>query len=183
MDDANDNTLFSWTLGTSIAGEVYATRASGNVNWTGINCTWIADIVNVSNRLNSNRSIEKIENSALSHTNKDDNITATFVKQNHTSITIGSVVIGKNECYSVQPYQRDAAQGYTDSNTANFTEVILFDGAKNQTTGNVVYETKIESDLTGYRTDSTYDFQMIVPESGAVGFTSSTAYYFYVELT
>ena len=184
LDDANDNRLFSWTLSTSLAGEVYATRASGNVNWTGINCTWIADArVNSSDGLSSNRTPETLENAALSHTNKDDNITATFNKANHTSITTGSRVIGKNECFSVQPYQKGAAQVFADSNNANFTQVILYDGAFNTSSGNVVYETKIESDLTGYRSDSTYDFQMIVPESGAVGFTSSTAYYFYVELT
>src|SRR3989338_3554648 len=42
LDDANDNTLFQWSLST-VTGEVYATRASGNINWSGINCTWIAD--------------------------------------------------------------------------------------------------------------------------------------------
>lgn len=181
LDDANDNTLFSWTLSSSLTGEVYATRSSGNINWTGINCTWIRE---GSRRYNeSNRSAEESENAALSHTNKDDNITATFAMANHTAITVGSVVIGRNECFSVQPYQRNAAQAFTDSNTANFTEAILYDGAYNTTNGNVIYETKIERDLVGYRSDSTYDFQMILPESGAVGFTGSTAYYFYVELT
>jgi len=180
LDDASDNTLFSWSL-TSVTGEVYATRASGNINWSGINCTWIRE--GSRNYTLSNRSAEEVENAALSHTFKNDNITATFSKANHTSITTGSVIIGKDECFSVQTYQRDAAQVFSDSANANFTQVILYDGAFNTTNGNVVYETKIESDITGYRTDSTYDFQMIVPENGAVGFSSSTAYYFYVELT
>ena len=181
LDDANDNRLFSWALSTALAGEVYATRTSGNVNWTGINCTWIKE---GSLRYNeSNRSAEASENAALSQTNKDDNITATFSKANHTSITTGSVVIGKNECFAVQPYQKSAAQVFADSANANFTEVILYDGAFNTTNGNVIYESRIDNDVTGYRSDSTYDFQMILPESGAVGFSSSTAYYFYVELT
>ena len=180
LDDASDNTLFSWSL-TSVTGEVYATRASGNINWSGINCTWIRE--GSRNYTLSNRSAEEVENAALSHTFKNDNITATFSKANHTSITTGSVIIGKDECFSVQTYQRDAAQVFSDSANANFTQVILYDGAFNTTNGNVVYETKIESDITGYRPDSTYDFQMIVPENGAVGFSSSTAYYFYVELT
>ncbi|MBI3027280.1 hypothetical protein HYY70_04135, partial [Candidatus Woesearchaeota archaeon] len=114
LDDASDNTLFSWSL-SSVTGEVYATRASGNVNWSGINCTWIADgRVNKSddtfNISKSNRTPEHNENIALSHTNKDDNITATFSKRNHSSITVGSVVIGKDQCFSLQTYQRDAAQ-------------------------------------------------------------------------
>ena len=48
------------------------------------------------------------------------------------------------------------------------------------------YENKIENDKQGYRvlgTSETYDFQILLPENGALGFSASTAYYFYVELT
>ena len=130
----------------------------------------------------SNRSVEERENGLLSHTSRDDNITTTFLNANHSAITVGARIIGKNECFSLQTYINDAAQGFTDSDTANFTQVILYDGT-NTTNGNVVYETKIENDKTGYRSDSTYDFQIALPENGATGFTSSTAYYFYVELS
>jgi hypothetical protein len=187
LDDASDNRIFAWTLST-VTGEVYATRSSGNINWSGINCTWIADARDnetddMINRSVSNRTPEYNENVALSHTNKEDNITATFALRNHSSITIGSVVIGKDECYSVHTYIESSAQSYTDSDTGNFTELILYDGAYNSSNGNVVYATPMEDDKTGYRSDSTYDFQMIVPEDGSVGFSSSTAYYFYVELS
>ncbi len=180
LDDASDDTIFQWAL-SSVTGEVYATRASGSINWTGINCTWIYE--GSRNATESNRSAEHVENQALSHTNLNDNITATFVYTNHSSITVGAVVVGKNQCFSAQTYQRDAAQVFADSDQANFTQVILYDGAFNKTTGNVVYTTKIESDKRGYRSDSTFDFQMMLPENGATGYTGSTAYYFYVELT
>jgi hypothetical protein len=179
LDDAGSNTLFQWSL-TSISGEVYATRASGTVNWTGINCTWRGEGVARYNE--SNRTVEERENFALSHTSVSDNITSTFRFANHSSVTVGSRTIGKNECFSIQTWQRDAAQAFSDSDNANFTQVILYDGT-NTSNGNVIYETKIENDKTGYRADSTYDFQIMLPENGAVGFTSSTAYYFYVELT
>src|SRR3989338_10672111 len=183
LDDANDNTIFQWTLST-VTGEVYATRASGSINWSGVNCTWIADDKkNASQGASSNRTPENNENQALSHTNKDDNITKTFQYQNHSSIIVLSVAIGKNECFSAQTWQRDSAQAFDDSDNENYTEVLLYDGAFNRTNGNLIYETKIENDVIGYRTDSTYDFQMIVPESGVPGFASSNAYYFYVELT
>ena len=189
LDDASSNTLFSWSLST-VTGEVYATRASGNINWTGINCTWIADgrdnkTWDMINYSVSNRTPEHNENEALSHTNKDDNITATFAttSTNHSSITIGSVVIGEDECFTLQTYQKDNAQVFADSDNANFTQVILYDGAYNRSDGNVVYETKIENSITGFDSTETYDFQMIVPEDGSVGFSSSTAYYFYVELS
>ena len=179
LDDADDNTIFQWSL-TSVTGEVYATRASGSINWSGINCTWRGESIARYNE--SNRTVEEFENRALNQSNKDDNITATFSKANHSSFTTGSIAIGKNECFTVQTYQKDAAQVFADSNNANFTPVILYDGT-NITNGNVVYETKIESDVTGYRSDSTYDFQMLLPENGLAGFAGSTAYYFYVELT
>ena len=111
LDDSLNNRLFAWSLST-VTGEVYATRASGNINWTGINCTWIADgrtnkTQDMFNRSASNRTPEYNENVALSHTGKDDNVTSTFSTRNHTSITIGSVVIGKDECFSLQTYQKN----------------------------------------------------------------------------
>src|SRR3989338_1042434 len=179
LDDASDNTLFQWSL-TAISGEVYATRAASTVNWTGINCTWRGESVTRYNE--SNRTIEERENLALSHSSGDDNITTTFRYANHYSLVVGAKTIGKDECFALQTWQRSIAQTFSDSDNANFTQVILYDGT-NTTNGNVVYETKIENDKTGYRADSTYDFQILLPENGANGFTSSTAYYFYVELT
>jgi hypothetical protein len=183
LDDASDNTIYQWSI-SSISGEVYATRASGSINWSGINCTWISDArINSSDGLdNSNRSPEHNENSALSHTSSDDNITSTFNSRNHSAITIGTVSIGKNECFSLNTYQIDAVQNFSDSDAANFTQVVLYDGAYNSTDGNVVYETPIEGGKAGFDNE-TYDFQMMVPENGLSSFTSSTAYYFYVELT
>ena len=183
LDDALDNTIYSWSL-TTVTGEVYSTRVSSTINWTGINCTWIADAkMNSTDGASSNRTPETLENAALSLTSKDDNITATFNKQNHTAFTTGTKTVGKNECFSIQTYQRDAAQVFADSATANFTEVILYDGAFNTSNGNIIYETKIENQITGFKSDSVYNFQMIVPENGASTWVSSTAYYFYVELT
>ena len=184
LDDSSENTLFQWSL-TSVAGEVYATRASGDINWSGINCTWIADgRTNAEDGFeNSNRSPEHDENVALSHENINDNITATFVNTNHSSIRVGDIVIGKDECFTVQTWQNGGEQSFSDSDNANFTQVLLYDGAFNKLDGNIVYATEMEQDETGYRDDSTYDFQMIVPEDASLGFSGSTAYYFYVELT
>jgi hypothetical protein len=183
LDDSDDNTIFEWSL-VSIAGEVYATRSS-NINWSGINCTWIADGKRNSNEgyESSNRTPEHNENKFFSHTNSDDNITATFAKTNHSSVTVGTVVIGKDECFTLQTWKMDSQQVFADSDDAKFTELLLYDGSYNKTNGDIIYATQIEQDETGYRADSTYDFQMIVPENSITGFSSSTAYYFYIELS
>ncbi len=184
LDDAQDNTIFQWTL-ASVSGEVYATRASGTVNWTGINCTWIADAqLNATGGYeSSNRTPEHNENEVLSHTGLSDNVTATFSQTNHSQLTVGGVIIGKNDCYTAQTYQNDNPQTFIDSDDANFTEILLYDGAFNTSTGNLIYATFMYPDRTSYRSDSTFDFQIILPEDGTPGYASSTAYYFYVELS
>ena len=69
-----------------------------------------------------------------------------------------------------------------------FEEVLLYDRPAplltNETIlfGNVVYASIIQSDVSGFN-GQTYDFEMILPERGFTGWTSSTAYYFYIELS
>jgi len=160
LDDANDNSIFDWTL-SSIVGEVYATRFAGSVNWTGINC--------------SNSTHISLEENTLNHTNKDDNLTRTFNSQIHQGFYTGTRQILQNTCYSVHTYVNSTAQ------STRFEEVILYDDT-NTTNGKIVYATPLEQDQYGFD-NNTYDFQMILPEVGTPGWQSSTAYYFYVELT
>ena len=160
LDDANDNTIFDWTV-TNVIGEIYATRSSSSINWSGVNCSSQTQIAN--------------ENFALNHTNKDDNISATFSSQLHRSFYVSTQQILQDSCYSVHTYVNSTSQ------STKFEEVVLYDStiANN---GNIIYATPLEQDTYGFD-NSTYDFQMIVPENGLAGYSSSTAYYFYVELT
>lgn len=160
LDDANDNTIFDWTL-TNVVGEIYATRASASINWSGANC--------------SNSTHISLEEKALNHSNKDDNITRTFNSQSHGGFYVGAREILPNTCFSVRTYVNSSTQ------SSNFEEIILYDGT-NETNGNVVYATPLEQNAYGFD-NNTYDFQMIVPENGLAAWSSSIAYYFYVELT
>jgi hypothetical protein len=160
LDDAAGATIYSWTL-TSISGEVYATRYSGTINWTGVNCSNLTHISN--------------EEVALGHTNRDDNITATFNLKNHTSFYVDVNPILNNTCRSIHTYVNSSAQNQ------KFDEVILYDGT-NLTNGHIIYGTIIEHSIYGYN-NRTYDFQMLVPERGEPSWQSATAYYFYVELS
>ena len=47
----------------------------------------------------------------------------------------------------------------------------------------IIYATRLEDDSTSYSGGETFDFQMLVPENGADGFSGATAYYLYVELS
>lgn len=162
LDDASNNTVYSWNLVT-VSGEVYATRASRLINWTGINC--------------SNLTHLEGENFALNHTNPDDNISATFSVKDHSRFYIGTSEITDDSCFSVHTYVNGTAQ----QTPSNFEETVLYDGT-NLTDGTIVYSSLLEQDAYGYN-NQTYDFQMILPERGLATWKSSTAYYFYIELS
>lgn len=157
LDDASGSTIFDWTL-TSITGRIYATRNSSSITWSNINCSNLAFLEN--------------ENYKMNHTNANDNITATFnmtAGATHGGFFAAGVEIFNNSCPTLNTYIDNATQD------TYFQEMVLDDDAS------VVYATIIETDHNGF--DSTdYDFQMIVPENGAAGFSGATAYYIYVEL-
>jgi len=158
LDDADGYTVYDWTLSSSVGGEVYATRTSGSITWSNINCSTAANI--------------SVEELAMNHTmNADDNISATFSAIDHEAFYVGNARIANDTCPTTNLFVNDTAL-LND----NYEEVLLHDGA------NMVYTTQIYDDAHGYRTGTRYDFQMILPEMGTTGYDSSTAYYFYVEL-
>jgi len=166
LDDANNYTIYSWNLGT-ISGEVYATRNDSTVSWTSLNCSNITEVYQ--------------EDAYMGHS-RLDNISATFSAQNHPSFEVGTTPIAQDSCYSILPYVNDSSQ----SGTEYFAEVIMYDGST-PTNGKTVYATLIEDDVSGYNgndpsVNESYDFQMLVPERGTSDWSSSTMYYFYVEL-
>lgn len=170
LEDSNAAVIYDWTL-TTISGEVYATRSSGTINWTGIGC--------------ANLNITEEENRLLNHSSKDDNITATFSASNNDLITVGTKTLAPNSCRTLNIYANS-----TTNQVDTFEEMVLYD--RNSTpfnfgvdgaVGNVIYTQQLESDALGYNNASTYDFQMLVPERGETGWTSTTPYYFYIELS
>lgn len=162
LQDSGGYNVYDWGNTLSVTGEVYATRSSGTINWSGINCSNTTHIYN--------------EEVALNHTtNPNDNISNTFNVQNHTQFMIGTIQIPTNDCYSIHTFVNNQTQN--DS----FEEIILYDGT-NATNGAIVYATNLESGIAGFNNDI-YNFQMIVPDVALDTWTSSTAYYFYVEIT
>ena len=168
LDDARNNTVFEWALAT-VSGEVYATRTPNSINWTRLNCTW-----GVTGSA-SNRSVEEFENYVLNHSSSNDNITTTFSTRNHTGFYVGTRFINQNACYSVHTFVNDSAQN------SYFQEILLYDGT-NSSNGNIVYTSVLENDQHGFNNE-TVDFQLIVPDNGAMTWNSAVPYYFYAELS
>jgi hypothetical protein len=157
LADASGAQIYDWTFSTT-TGRIYATRNSTFVTWSQINCSTLANL--------------EAENSALTHTSPNDNITATFntsVGASHSSFYVGSRQIVANRCPTLNTYIGNTTQD------TDFEEMALYDGY------NIVYATILENNLGGYD-NSNYDFQMIVPERGEPGFTGATAYYLYIEI-
>ena len=155
--DASNYSLFDWGITTALTGEIYATRQSGSINWNTINC---------SSRMNV-----ASEEIAMNHTsNPNDNISVTFSSTSHNSFFVGSIPITADSCYSLHTNVNGSAQ------SSDFSELLLHDSSS------LIYTTLIENNKDGYRPGSQYDFQMIVPETGLSTWTSSTPYYFYVEI-
>lgn len=158
LDDASGSTIYDWSLST-LTGRVYATRNESTIDWTDVNC--------------SNITLLESENVLMNHTNADDNITATFNTSSgatHSSFFVGTQFIAANSCPTLNTYVDNATQDST------FEEMALHD-----TYGTTIYAVILEDDSTGYNSN-TYDFQMLVPENGAPGFSGATAYYLYVEV-
>lgn len=155
LDDSSGSTIYDWTLST-VGGEVYATRASGTANWGTISCADAGEIT--------------AEDLALDHTG-EDNITSTFTpSSNLQTFVVAGTTISAGTCSSTSTYVNNVTQ------SGVFEEVILHDGS------NIIFTTILEEDEQGYD-GSTYDFQMIVPENANETWSSSTAYYLYVELS
>jgi len=73
--NANDLSLYRWSLSGSLTGEVYASRAE-DVNWSNINCSY--------------DNATHWEMKLLNHTNSNDNISMTFSKTNNSEFVVGT---------------------------------------------------------------------------------------------
>jgi hypothetical protein len=158
LDDATGATIYKWPITSTLSGNVYATRASGAITWSNVDCATLAQI--------------EAENRAINHTgNPNDNITATFNSTNHSPFTIGGN--SRSNCRSTSTFKSDVAQ--TQTSADDFQEIVTWDGS------NIIYATNLETNAVSYG-GGPADFQILIPENGLATWQSSIAYYFYVEL-
>jgi len=153
LDDASGSTVYDWPSATA-DGEIYATRGSGTIEWSNVNCATAGEITT--------------EDSTLQQSG-GDNISSTFSSTNLETYVVAGFSVGVGDCFSSNTYVNNVTQ------TASFEEIILFDDT------DIIFATEIEDDVAGYD-NSTYDFQMIVPDYGNESITGNVAYYLYVEL-
>jgi hypothetical protein len=169
LDDASNNTMYDWTL-ASPEGEIYASQAaitwtSGNVQCYDLNMSDVGHSDDVT--------LAELEAALGLATADIDGVDETFTEgTTYDDFYAGEYLIDAT-CPETQTYNGSETK---DSNS--FQEVLLYDNASNE----IVYTGIIEeTEPTGFN-DQPWDFQMLVGEDGHNGDTSTTTYYFYVEL-
>jgi len=175
LDDADNNTLIDWQLG-SVEGEIYAANATVSswstihcVNFTsnGTVCPWRNSQVN--DQSPSCVNLSKLESFLGISEDDTDGVNETF------NSTLGSLAVGivsLSNCPMVNLYVNDSSR----SNTWNETMLTL-----NDSSDTLVYAAIVNDDAWGFQNQTTWDFQMIVGDNGDDD--TVTTYYFYVELS
>ncbi|MBS3119750.1 hypothetical protein J4475_02910 [Candidatus Woesearchaeota archaeon] len=173
LADGNGYSIYEWALTSTITGEVYATR-NNSISWSNVTCASTEPIFREDAFLNQ------------THT-ASDSINRTFsLSYNHTATAIGTTTV--SNCTTVLPFVNNTAQTNSPSNI--FPEFIigandtLGTNSSNQTDANhlvfVVGIAYTSTTISSYNNQSTFDFEMIVPDSSSE--SGAIPYYFYLEI-
>ena len=168
LDNAQNNTIYDWDL-ASPEGEIYASEDTIDFTYGNVFCYDFnqSDIGNSDfNTLAEYEALLGLE------TDDADGIDETFTEStSYDTFYVGSYYVNQT-CPTTQMYDQNEQK---DPN--KFQEVLLYDNSSNK----LVYTAIIEQDAQGFD-DQYWDFEMIVGENGHDGDTTTTTYYFYVEL-
>ena len=171
LDDSRNNTLYNWDL-ASPEGEVYASTSTIDFSSGNILCFNYSDDVPA-----AYTTLSELESSLGADTYDADGVNETFSDSlTHTSFYTSVNLIDGTSSDTACPTVR--LFNSTEESTAGlFEEVLLYD----KTNHKVIYTSILEDNEFGF-TNEIIDFQMIVGEDGHSGDTTTTTYYFYVEL-
>ncbi len=176
LDDADNFTLYDWAL-PKPSGEVYASNGS-SVTWADVYCMNVSGISinNTYNGILYNINATQIELNFGINITDNDGLNETFndTYTDSTGFRVGSVTINSEDgCSMTHPYTNE---GYS----TDWQELILTDNES------IIFTAIIRNDANSFQKGSSHtaDFQMLVLENGHWGHqTTTTPYYFYVELS
>ncbi len=166
LDDANNFTFYNWS-DAEPRGQIYATLNS-TITWATVDCFNFTGTV-------MNETV--IENYYSIQTDNVDGVPETY---NSTYPLVQVADRNLTSCPSTFIFQNDTAQ------QTNFVNLLLWDTA--DVNSGWIYSTIIENKSVGGQDMDCYngqycDFQIIVNEDGHHADTSTTTYYFWVELS
>jgi len=153
LADISDNVMYNWSL-ASPEGEIYASNAS-SVAWNGIQC------------YNETTNLTEFEQRFRINPNDADGINETFTLNDHAPFYTNSKEFASGVCNNTKLYN--------NAGIGIFDEVLLTDGPS------LIFASILQNDVVGFDTNP-HDFQMIVLEDGHGTDTTTSTYYFWVEL-
>jgi len=165
LDDASNNTMYSWTGTINAKGNIYATTNTVS-NWPQVEC------MNTTERPGFNctgedeicLNISSVHSTYGMVDSDGDTVAKTFTSTN--KITVDTLTL--TNCPATNLYENSTAQ------SKKWNETLL----TINNTNNLIFAVQLENDKYGFN-NQTWDFQIMVAENDAAG---TTQYYFYVEL-
>jgi len=154
LADASNNSFYEWGNGTSITGEVFASRAT-DIVWNTINCSNSTQIAQEEAYLNQSAGAS-------------DSVSNTFNETDHTPFLVG--LRNMHDCPSTNVFTSGSKVN------GNWDQILLAD-----TANKTVYTTIIDRGTQGFD-GRMWDFQLLVGENGKNGDTATMTYYFFTEL-
>lgn len=174
IGDNASNVLFNWSS-TAPLGEVFSS-VNSSIVWTNVQCfnaTAAGSFADDSSNAGGTSQYGLNASQANARYNisdsDEDSINATFDSFDHSEFYVNSLQFSANECPSLKTLN--------STGDLDFEEVLLY-SPDNQ---DMIFAAIINQDTLGF--DGEYhDFQMLVPEDGHGADTSTTSYYFYIEI-
>lgn len=204
LDDGSNYTLYNWSL-TDPEGEVYATYLS-NISWTtgNLKC-WNWSIGTGSylqlSELEGYAAVNPVPGIPYGFTNLSlatddvDGVNETFEcgicddrppgaitgAETHAPFYVGGQLIDGNSRDSALTGACPVVRLLNSSGNGTYEEVLLYHDAPGTDNDGLIYTAILNISANGYD-NRNWDFEMIVGENGHDGDSSTTPYYFYVEL-
>ncbi|MBR9705750.1 hypothetical protein GOV14_01825 [Candidatus Pacearchaeota archaeon] len=181
LGDSSDNIFYNWSV-VSPLGEVYAST-NDSIDWINLQCfnftasgSYADDSANRGSTSQYGMNLTQLESLYNIDVGDVDGVNETFAlnttSEAHDSFYTNSLEFATGECASTFVY--DDTGGGIDN---KFEEVLLYD----PDTVSVIFASLLEQDAAGFD-GRAHDFEMLVLEDGHDTDTSTTPYYFYVEL-
>jgi len=181
LADAGNNVLYNWTLADP-QGEIYASTNS-SISWTNVQClnftstgTYTDESGNGGTTNLDGTNLTILESQYNVNASAVDGVDETFTLlggASHDLFYTANQQFSEGECRSTRVFG-DSGEGVSDE----FEEVLMYE----PTTQSVIFASLLEpGNVLGFNNND-YDFEMLVLEDGHLSDTSSTTYYFFVEL-
>ncbi len=179
LADNSDNVLYNWSV-ASPEGEIYAST-NNSIIWNYVQCfnftsdgTYTDDTSNAGGTSQFGTNLTIIENMYNIDSDDVDGVNETFnlYGTGHRTFYTNNLEFSLGECRNTRIFGAGGSQ-----NDGEFEEVLLYEPYSQS----VIFASLLNENVQGFD-DNLHDFEMLVLEDGHQADTSTSTYYFYVEL-